>query len=84
MELPNFRESVEIEFWSLRNGVGCGGGVILDIDTLVRRICYRVKSGDSWRWQIKGFNRLPQSDWYAETDQESLNELGDNLDFEYV
>jgi len=84
MELPNFRKTVKIKFWSLRNTIGQSGGVCFDVDTKVTRVVYRVKVDDSWRWQIKGFNRLPASDCFAETDQECLVELGDSEDFEYV
>jgi len=84
MKLPKLRESVEIEFWSLRSDVGENLGVIFDVDTLVRRVCYRTKDGDTWRWQIKGLNQLPYCDCFADTDQECLNELGDSLEFEII
>ena len=84
MELPRFRKSVKIKFWSLRMGIARGGGVEYDNDEQVIREAYRVKTEDSWRWQIKGFNKLPGYDVYADTDQECLNELGSGKGFEII
>ena len=85
MGLPNFRKTVRIKFWSLRNTIRQSGGVCFDVDTKVERDVYRVRVSDGcWKWQIKGFNRLPISDWFAETDQECLDGLGSSNDFEYV
>jgi len=84
MELPSFRQTVRVKFWSLRNTIGPNGGVCFDTDTKVERDAYRVRVGDDWKWQIKGFNRLPVYDWFADTDQECLDELGSFDNFEYV
>jgi hypothetical protein len=85
MKLPPYRKAVRIKFWSLRNGIGSNMGVIFDIDTQVERECYRVKDGDGWRWIIKGHNRLPLWDLvWADTDQECLDNMGSELDFEIV
>jgi len=83
MELPKFRQSVLIEFSSLRNGIGCGGGVVLDIDTVVTRMAYRTKTPETtrgWKWQIRGINGILKYDWNVETDQECL----DNCDINDV
>ena len=80
MELPKLRQTVKIQFWSLRNGVGAGLGVIHDIDTQVIRDCYRVKDGDSWKWQIKGYWKLYHNDYAVETDQICLDDLGSDLE----
>ncbi len=85
MDLPPYRKAVRIKFWSLRSGIGSMGGIIHDIDTQVERECYRVKDGDDWKWIIKGYNRLPLWDlMLAETDQECLDNMGSELDFEIV
>ena len=85
MKLPPFRKAVKIKFWSLRNGISSDLCVIPDIDTQVVRECYRVKDGDDWKWVIKGYSRLPLSDLIlAETDQECLDNMGSELDFEII
>jgi hypothetical protein len=83
MSLPNFRKTVKIKFWSLRNGVGASLGVIHDIDTLVERECYRVRDGDDWRWQIKALNNIGRYDRSAYTDQDTLEAYASELEFEY-
>lgn len=82
MELPVFRKTVNIKFWSLRDGLGESLGVIHDIDTEVERECYRVRDGDDWRWQIKALNTIGKWDWAAYTDQETLDNYGSELEFE--
>lgn len=85
MSLPHLRKTVMLRFWSLRNGIGESGGVILDIDTQVERECYRVRKGESWKWQIKGLNRLPVWDkHHAEVDQECLDNIENESDWEIV
>ena len=84
MKLPPFRKAVKIRFSSLRNAVGPNLGVIFDVDTMVEREAYRKKTDDGWKWQIKGFNRLPAWDTLAETDQEILDEYGKDLDVEII
>jgi len=84
MDLPKLRKTVKIKFLSLRNGVGYNLGVIYDIDTEIERECYRVKDGDSWKWQIKDLKKLALWDYFAETDQEILDEYGSDIDVEYL
>lgn len=81
-DLPKFRKAVMIRFSSLRDGIGSNMGVIPDIDTWVERECYRVKTGEGWKWKIKGFNQIPWWDYgLAETDQICLDEIGSDSDF---
>ena len=84
MQLPDFRKTVKIKFWSIRNGLGSSLGVIPDIDTLVERECYRVKDGDDWRWQIKALNKIGRHDCSDYTDQDTLEAYGSELEFEYA
>lgn len=74
--LPKLFRVVEIEFSSLRNGLGGSMGMVFGIDTMVRRKARRVLCDDGWKWQI--FNALHESyyDYSVETDQEILNEIG--------
>lgn len=76
MILPKLYAPVLIEFWSLRNGIGAGYGVVFDIDTKVTRKCIRVLSGDSWCWQIADYYRLREWDCFVEVDQECLSNYG--------
>lgn len=84
MNLPKFRETVKIKFWSLRNGVGPNLGVINDIDTKVVRECYRVKTEDGWKWQIRALNILNKVDWYADEDQYILDDHGSEIEVELI
>lgn len=85
MSLPQLRKTIKIKFLSLRNGVGQNFGVILDIDTFVERKAYRIKTDDgSWRWQIKGLKKLMKWDYFANTDQEIMDEYGPELDVEII
>ena len=70
---------VKIKFSSLRNGLGDSLGMIFDIDTYVERVAMRVACKDGWKWQIKDLSKLYEWDFYAETDQEILNEIGMDL-----
>lgn len=82
MKLPKLYRPVKIEFSSLRNGVGHSLGVIFDIDTMVERIAMRVLCEDGWKWQIKNLTRLYEWDYFVETDQEILNEIG--VEIQYI
>ena len=81
MKLPKLYSPVLLEFWTLRNGIGAGGGVIFDIDTKVARKCMRVLHGDSWAWQIVNYSDLRQWDDRAVVDQEILLEYGPDADY---
>lgn len=90
-DLPPLRKTVTIEFWSLRNDIGPGLGVIFDVDTLVTREAYRTRTTEadwecagSWKWQIRGLRKLARYDQYAETDQEILDEYGSGIEFEII
>jgi hypothetical protein len=82
MNLPKLYRSVYIKFSSLRNGLGCGGGVIFDIDTMVIQQCRRVKTIGGWKWQMCSVDNLMKWDYMAETDQEALDEYTDEIEFE--
>ena len=82
MNLPHFRKTVTIKFSSLRNGLGLNLGVIFDIDTVVERKAYRVKTPSGWQWQIKGLKKLMGWDNFAEQDQEILDEYESELEVE--
>jgi len=70
---------IKVKFWSLRNGLGQNMGVIFDIDTEIERTVMRVRTKNGWKWQIQHLPRLLEWDWYAEIDQECLNEYGAEL-----
>ena len=84
MNLPKLYSPVLIEFWTLRNGIGSGGGVIFDIDTKVTRKCMRVLGGESWLWQIVGYIEIREWDHLAEVDQEILSDCGAEVEFSIV
>ena len=75
-KLPKLGRVIKIKFWSLRNGLGGGLGVIFDIDTQVERLCRRAKVDGGWKWQIKDAFKLSEYDYFVETDQDILNEIG--------
>ena len=74
MKLPKLYRPVKIEFWSLRNKLGRNYGVIFDCDEIVERTVMRVRTKSGWKWQIKDLALLLEWDYYAEQDQEILNE----------
>ena len=76
MKLPKLYSPVKIKFSSLRNGIGDGGGVMFDIDTLVTRTVVRVLSEGGWKWQIANLYKIIEWDYFVAVDQESLNEIG--------
>jgi hypothetical protein len=82
VNLPKFRETVKIKFWSLRPGLGANLGVIFDMDTQVEREAYRVRTDDDWKWQIKGLRQLKKYDYYAEEDQYILDDCGSSIEIE--
>ena len=79
-ELPNLRKTVQIEFYSLRNGIGPNLGIIPDVDTKIRREAYRVKISGGWKWQIKGLHKIAYHDPCVYTDQDILDEYGAELE----
>jgi hypothetical protein len=76
--LPKFGAPKTIIFSSLRTGFS-NGGAIFDVDTVVKRKCMRVKTGDSWKWQIVNILSLMKFDFIVDTDQEVLDEIGDDM-----
>jgi len=84
MKLPKLYAPVKIKFSSLRNGIGCSGGVIYDIDTIVIRKCRRVLCKGGWKWQIVNFNWLSNHDYCVHTDKETLDMDLSELEFEFV
>lgn len=83
-KLPKLYAAVKIKFWSLRNGIGAGGGVYFDNDVQVVRKCRRVLCGGYWRWQIVNGIKLAEFDCTVYQDNEVLYECGSDLEFEYI
>lgn len=81
LKLPKLYSPVFIEFWTLRNGIGSGMGVVFDIDTKVSRKCMRVRVKNTWAWQIVNYNDLREWDDRAIVDQEILLEYGPDADY---
>jgi len=79
-KLPKLYRPIKIKFWSLRDGLGAGLGVINDIDTEVERIAMRVRCEGGWKWQIKNAYRISEWDWSVETDSDILDEYGSDID----
>jgi len=67
---------VNIQFSSLRNGFGDNYGVVLDIDTIVKRKARRVLCDEGWRWQIKDITKIAGWDYFVILDQEVLDNIG--------
>jgi len=84
VKLPKLYRVVKIKFWSLRNGLGGGLGVIFDIDTEVERLARRVLCEYGWKWQIKDLLELSEWDYFAIQDQDILTEYGMDMDVEYL
>lgn len=84
MKIPKLYSIVNIRFWTLRNGIGAGGGVYYDNDVQVVRKCRRVLCGDSWRWQIVNGIRDSIFDYTIHQDNEVLEMCGADLEFEIV
>lgn len=82
MKLPKLYRPVKLKFSSLRNGLGSGLGVIFDIDTIVERTAMRIRTKEGWKWQIKNIRKIIEWDYFVETDQFCLDEIG--MDTELV
>jgi len=67
------RQIKKVSFWTLRNGVASGGGVIFDIDTKVTRLCRVVRVADGLKWQIIKKKHQHEWDYFLEQDQECLD-----------
>ena len=81
MKLPKMYAPVKIKFWSLRNGLGPGLGVIFDIDTEVERKCRRVRTKDGWKWQLVRYFQDRDWDWALEQDKECLDMNCEEVEF---
>lgn len=75
-ELPRMYRAIEVELDVVRNGIGSGGGVIYDIDKVVKRNIRRVRDTTGWRWQLVRQDKHQEVwDYFFEQDRESLNEF---------
>lgn len=75
-ELPRMYRVIEVELDVIRNGIGSGGGVIYDIDKVVKRNIRRVRDATGWRWQLVRQDKHQEVwDYFFEQDRESLNEF---------
>ena len=79
-KLPKLFRVFEVDLDVLRNGIGGGGGVIFDIDTVVKRKVRRVMHAGGWRWQLVR-EWLDQESWdyCLEQDRECLEHLNYDL-----
>ncbi|EEJ4681674.1 TPA: hypothetical protein ACI4FL_000056 [Enterobacter roggenkampii] len=78
--LPKLYRVIEVDLDVLRSGIGEGGGVIFDIDTVVKRRVRRVKHAGGWKWQLVREYRLQElCDYCFWIDNESLHELNYEL-----
>ena len=82
--IPKLYKPMKIRFSSLRAGIGCSGGVIFDIDTMVDRWAMRVRTDDGWKWQLMGYLALLEWDCTAEIDQEILTEYGADIEITHA
>lgn len=75
-ELPRMYRVIEVELDVVRNGIGSGGGVIYDIDKVVKRNIRRVRDTTGWRWQIVRQDKHQEVwDYFFQQDMESLSEF---------
>jgi hypothetical protein len=80
---PKLYAPVKIKFWSLRNGVGSGLGVLFDIDTEVTRTCRRVLYLGGWKWQLVRYYQDRDWDWCLEQDKEVLDNYREEVEWQY-
>lgn len=75
-ELPRMYRVIEVELDVVRNGIGSGGGVIYDIDKVVKRNIRRVRDATGWRWQLVRQDKHQEAwDYFFQQDMESLSEF---------
>ncbi|MBJ8816453.1 hypothetical protein [Citrobacter freundii] len=79
-KLPKLFRVIEVDLDVLRNGIGGGGGVIFDIDAIVKRKVRRVMHSGWWKWQLVR-EWLDQESWdyCLEQDRECLEHLNYDL-----
>ncbi|HDX4397555.1 TPA: hypothetical protein QIU16_000579 [Citrobacter freundii] len=78
--LPKLFRVIEVDLDVLRNGIGGGGGVIFDIDHLVKRKVRRVMHSGGWKWQlVREWLDQESFDYCFEQDRECLENLNYDL-----
>lgn len=79
-KLPKLFRVIEVDLDVLRNGIGGGGGVIFDLDVVVKRKVRRVKHSGGWKWQLVRKRRDQELwDYCLEQDRECLEHLNYDL-----
>ncbi|CAM7031751.1 hypothetical protein [Enterobacter intestinihominis] len=79
-KLPKLFRVIEVDLDVLRNGIAGGGGVIFDMDAVVKRKVRRVMHSGGWKWQIA--REWPDQelwDYCLEQDRECLELLNYDL-----
>ncbi|MBW4220626.1 hypothetical protein JW314_11725 [Enterobacter roggenkampii] len=80
-KLPRLFRVIEVDLDVLRNGIGGGGGVIFDLDAVVKRKVRRVKHSGGWKWQLvrEYHGWQARYDYCFEQDRECLEHLNYDL-----
>jgi hypothetical protein len=79
-QLPKMYRVIEVDLDVLRNGICSGGGVIFDIDKVVKRKVRRVRHKGGWKWQlVREYIGQEWNDYCFWSDRECLNELNWSL-----
>lgn len=79
-KLPKLFRVIEVDLDVLRNGIGGGGGVIFDMDAVVKRKVRRVMHSGGWKWQIaREWPDQESWDYCLEQDRECLELLNYDL-----
>ncbi len=79
-KLPKLFRVIEVDLDVLRNGIGGGGGVIFDMDAVVKRKVRRVMHSGGWKWQIvREWRDQELWDYCLEQDRECLEHLNYDL-----
>lgn len=79
-KLPKLFRVIEVDLDVLRNGIGGGGGVIFDMDAIVKRKVRRVMHSGGWKWQIaREWHDQESWDYCLEQDRECLELLNYDL-----
>ncbi|HCU1682480.1 hypothetical protein [Escherichia coli] len=79
-KLPKLFRVIEVDLDVLRNGIGGGGGVIFDMDAVVKRKVRRVMHSGGWKWQIaREWPDQESWDYCLQQDRECLELLNYDL-----
>jgi len=79
-QLPKLYRVITVDLDVLRNGIGAGGGVIFDIDTVIKLRVRRVlNENGGWRWVIADERYEWEWNCCLESDRECLQELNYEL-----